>query len=99
LFSGYVEGFRVGGRLLGVFRLRRGSFTGYGKVRKGRRSLMATRPKKVNFFAIREETEFQASQVRGQYRLGYRDIGDIFRFMEQAMGYLLISLIICRIKP
>ncbi len=51
---------------------------------------MATRPKKINYFAIQEEAEFQASQVRGQYRLGYRDIGDIFRFMEQAMGYLLI---------
>ena len=51
---------------------------------------MATKPKKIDYFAIREEAEFQASQVRGQYRLGYRDIGDIFRFMEQAMGYLLI---------
>lgn len=51
---------------------------------------MATRPKRIDFLAIREETEFRASQVRGQYRLGYRDIGDIFRFVEQAMGCLLI---------
>ncbi|MEN6327579.1 MAG: ImmA/IrrE family metallo-endopeptidase [Syntrophomonas sp.] len=39
---------------------------------------------------IRDEAERTARQLRGKFNMGSRDIGDIFRFIEQSLNYLLI---------
>lgn len=39
---------------------------------------------------VRRAAEYEAEKIRNAYALGSRDIGDIFRFIEQALGYLLV---------
>lgn len=51
---------------------------------------MATKSKQVIYQTTQADAERKANQMRGQYNLGYRDIGDIFPFIEQSLGYLLI---------
>lgn len=46
--------------------------------------------KQKDLLEIRSTAEYEAEKMRGGYDLGIRDIGDIFRFIEQALGYLLL---------
>ena len=49
-----------------------------------------TRREALSPTAIKDEAEYEARKMRDANSLGYRDMGDIFRFMEQALGYLLV---------